>query len=62
MAGTTAPQTLLDALPHPKADVVAQALPQASWVTKIEAVSIHPSVAAWDLGAGKTEVLSDDLV
>lgn len=41
-----------------KTDVAAQALPQASWITKIEAVSIHPSVAAWDLGAGETEVLS----
>lgn len=45
-----------------KVDVAAQSLPQANWATRLETVTIHPSVAAWDLGSGETEVLSFALV
>jgi len=41
-----------------KVDVAAQSLPESAWATRTDTVSIHPSVAAWDLGAGETEVLS----
>lgn len=40
------PQAVWQEVTAYKADVAAQALPQASWVTKIGAVSIHSSVAA----------------
>lgn len=41
-----------------KTDIAAQSLPESAWAIQPDAVSIHPSVAAWDLGAGETEVLS----
>jgi len=41
-----------------KADTAAQSLPQSSWASQTETVAIHPAIAAWDLGAGETEVLS----
>ena len=41
-----------------KADVAAQSLPRSPWAIQTEQVAIHPSIAAWDLGAGETEVLS----
>ena len=41
-----------------KTDTAAQSLPESAWAIQTDAVSIHPSIAAWDLGAGETEVLS----
>ena len=41
-----------------EADVAAQSLPASAWAIQTGTVSIHPSIAAWDLGAGETEVLS----
>jgi predicted nucleic acid-binding protein len=41
-----------------KDDIAAQTLPSVSWVQKTEAVVINPAIAAWDLGAGESEVLS----
>ena len=41
-----------------KADAAAQSLPQSTWASQTGTVAIHPSIAAWDLGAGETEVLS----
>ena len=38
-------------------DAAAQQLPTSAWVTLVE-VTVHPSIAAWDLGAGETAVLS----
>ena len=41
-----------------KDDIAAQTLPSVSWVQKTEAVTINSAIAAWDLGAGESEVLS----
>jgi predicted nucleic acid-binding protein len=38
-------------------DAAAQQLPHVTWVKRVE-VMIAPSVAAWDLGAGESSVLS----
>jgi predicted nucleic acid-binding protein len=39
-----------------KDDIAAQMLPYSSWATQTEEIAIHPLVAAWDLGAGESEV------
>lgn len=39
-------------------DVASQQLPNTSWVQRVEVEVIAPEVAAWDLGAGESEVLS----
>ena len=41
-----------------KADIAAQSLPQSAWIKQTEAVSVAASIAAWDLGAGESAVLS----
>lgn len=41
-----------------KSDVAAQTLLGVPWAQKTEAVTISPAIAAWDLGAGESEVLS----
>ena len=41
-----------------KDDIAAQTLPSISWAQRTEAVAISPVIAAWDLGAGESEVLS----
>lgn len=39
-------------------DVVAQTVRAASWLTRLPAASVSPEVAAWQLGAGESAVLS----
>ena len=41
-----------------KADLAAQTLPGIAWGQRTEAVAVSPVIAAWDLGAGESEVLS----
>jgi len=41
-----------------KSDIAAKSLPQATWAIRIDSIEVHPAIAAWDLGAGETEVLS----
>ena len=39
-------------------DIAAQQLQQVDWISVVDSVDVIPSVAAWDLGKGETEVLS----
>ncbi|KPQ35673.1 MAG: putative nucleic acid-binding protein, contains PIN domain [Phormidesmis priestleyi Ana] len=41
-----------------KDDIAARSLPQSKWIIQTEAIAIHPLIAAWDLGAGESQVLS----
>lgn len=41
-----------------KDDIAAQTLPSVPWAQRTQTVAIHPAIAAWDLGAGESEVLS----
>lgn len=41
-----------------KTDIAARSLPQATWAKQTEPVEISALVAAWDLGAGGSAVLS----
>ncbi len=41
-----------------KTDLAAQRLPQTDWIKQTNAISTAASVAAWDLGAGESAVLS----
>jgi predicted nucleic acid-binding protein len=51
------PQTVWEEVTATKNDMASQQLPNASWASPIK-VAIHPSIAAWDLGAGESTVLS----
>jgi len=42
-------------------DAASRQLPKVSWVQQVELVNIAPEVAAWDLGKGESEVLSQSL-
>ena len=41
-----------------QSDKAAQQLPQATWAKRVTTVTVNPQIAAWDLGAGESEVLS----
>lgn len=41
-----------------KTDLAAQSLPNTPWIKQTDAISIAAIVAAWDLGAGESAVLS----
>jgi len=45
-------------LAGPKTDRAAKLLASASWAKKVEANTILPQIAAWDLGPGESEVLT----
>ena len=40
-----------------KDDLASQQVPQTPWLKPVE-IPIHPTIAAWDLGAGESSVLS----
>jgi predicted nucleic acid-binding protein len=40
-----------------KDDLASQQVPQIPWLKPVE-IPIHPTIAAWDLGAGESSVLS----
>lgn len=42
-------------------DAAAQQLPTVSWIQRVQGIIIAPEVAAWDLGAGESSVLSFSL-
>jgi predicted nucleic acid-binding protein len=42
-------------------DAASRQLPNVSWVQRVELANIAPEVAAWDLGKGESEVLSQAL-
>jgi predicted nucleic acid-binding protein len=41
-----------------KDDIAARSLPQLKWIIRTEEIATNPLIAAWDLGAGESEVLS----
>jgi len=51
------PQAVWEEVTTSKNDIASQKLPIVSWARSIQ-VSIHPSIATWDLGAGESTVLS----
>ncbi|MBE9158660.1 DUF3368 domain-containing protein [Nodosilinea sp. LEGE 06152] len=51
------PQAVWQEVTLPQDDVASRQLPDAAWATPIE-VAINPEIAAWDLGAGESAVLS----
>ncbi|MBE9110369.1 DUF3368 domain-containing protein [Nodosilinea sp. LEGE 07298] len=51
------PQTVWQEVTIPQDDTVSRQLPDATWATAVE-VSINSEIAAWDLGAGESAVLS----
>ena len=51
------PQAVWEEVTASKNDIASQQLPNVSWASLIK-VAIHPSIAAWDLGAGESTVLS----
>lgn len=51
------PQSVYDEVTSAKTDVAAAQLPNADWLQRIE-VTVDPTIAAWDLGAGESAVLS----
>ena len=51
------PQAVYTEITATKDDRASQQLPQTSWLQLVE-TTIHPTIAAWDLGAGESSVLS----
>lgn len=41
-----------------KEDSTSEQLPTVPWVRRVEIAVVNPAIAAWDLGAGESEVLS----
>jgi predicted nucleic acid-binding protein len=51
------PRAVYDEIIATKDDRAAQQVPQTTWLPIVEIVT-HPIIAAWDLGAGESAVLS----
>lgn len=51
------PQAVYDEITATKDDRAAQQVPNIDWLQRID-IDIHPTIAAWDLGAGESAVLS----
>lgn len=51
------PQAVWEEVTATKTDIASQQLPSISWANPLE-ITIHPTIAAWDLGAGESTVLS----
>ena len=51
------PTAVYDEITATKDDRASQQLPSTDWLRRIE-IPIHPTIAAWDLGAGESSVLS----
>jgi predicted nucleic acid-binding protein len=51
------PRAVYDEIIATKDDRAAQQVPQTTWLPIVEIVT-HPTIAAWDLGAGESAVLS----
>ena len=39
-------------------DAASQQLPNTPWLRRVELTAVAPAIAAWDLGAGESQVLS----
>ena len=51
------PQAVWQEVTIPQDDAASRQLPDTAWATPIE-VLVNPEIAAWDLGAGESAVLS----
>lgn len=51
------PQAVWEEVTAPKEDVAAKQLPKATWANPVD-VAVEAAIAAWDLGAGESAVLS----